>query len=100
MRVDGYFVGRNNALLRPPFGYADGFVSRPFGRYLVANLGVKNIFNSAYDRVRPDRAGEFVPENQFGTDANAIQQYFNGVYGERFGLPERSIMLTVSSRIH
>ena len=98
LRVDGYFVGRNNALVRPPYGYLDGFVSRPLGRYLSLNLGVKNIFNSAYDAYGRIGLATFVPENRFGTDATAVQQYFNGVYGERFGLPERSIMLTLTSR--
>jgi outer membrane receptor protein involved in Fe transport len=99
-RVDGYFVGRNNALIRPPYGYADGFVSHPFGKNLTLNLGVKNLFNSAYDAYGRIGLASFVPENSFGSDANAVQQYFNGVYGERFGLPERSVTLTISNRMH
>jgi outer membrane receptor protein involved in Fe transport len=100
MRVDGYFVGRNNALLRTPFGYADGFISRPFGRYLTASLGVKNMFNSAYDQYGRIGLAQFVPENKYYNDANAVQQYFNCCYGERFGLPQRSFVLTLSTRAH
>ena len=98
MRIDGYFVGRNNALLRAPYGYADGFVSRPFGKHMTASLGVKNIFNSAYDQYGRIGWAQFVPENAFGSDANAVQQYFNCCYGERFGLPQRSFVLTLTTR--
>jgi outer membrane receptor protein involved in Fe transport len=100
MRIDGYFVGRNNALLRAPYGYADAFVARPFGRTLNVSLGVKNLFNSAYDQYGRIGLAQFIPENQFYHDANAIQQNFGCCYGERFGLPQRSFVLTLSTRTH
>ncbi|MDB5043098.1 MAG: hypothetical protein JWN27_3824 [Candidatus Eremiobacteraeota bacterium] len=97
-RIDGYFVGRGNALNRNPYGYANGFVSHPFGHGISLNLGVSNMFNSAYDQYGRIGYANFIPENSFGTDANAIQQQYNGNYGERFGLPERSFVLSLSAK--
>lgn len=99
LRLDGFFVGRNNALYRPPYFYADGFVSRPFGKDLTLNLGVQNLFNSQYDAYGRFGYATFQPENGFGTDANAIEQEYNGNGGERFGLPQRSFMLSLTARV-
>jgi len=99
IRVDGYFVGRNNALYRPPFGYANGFVNHPLTKNLTVNLGVSNMFNSAYDPYGRFGLAQFIPENQFGTDNSALSQEYNGNYGERFGLPERSFMLSLTARV-
>jgi hypothetical protein len=98
-RIDGYFVGRGNALNRNPYGYANGFISHPFGHSLSLNLGVSNIFNSAYDQYGRFGYANFIPENSFGHDANAIEQSYNGNYGERFGLPERSFVLSLSAKV-
>ncbi|MBV9408416.1 MAG: TonB-dependent receptor, partial [Candidatus Eremiobacteraeota bacterium] len=99
LRIDNSFVGRNNALLRPPFYYADGFVTRPLGAHLVASLGVKNLFNSAYDQYGRIGLAQFVAENPYYADANAVQEYANCCFGERFGLPERSFVLSVTARV-
>jgi len=47
VRIDGFFQGNNNALYRPPFSYAAGFIRRPLSRNTTFNIGVRNIFNSA-----------------------------------------------------
>jgi hypothetical protein len=98
MRIDGFFVGRNNALYRPPYYYANGFVTHPFGHGLSMNLGVSNLFNSGYDQYGRLGYGQFIPENQFGTDNSVLAQEFNGNYGERFGMTQRSIMLSLNYR--
>ena len=57
------------------------------------NLGVANLFNQAVDNYGRIGSGVFIPENQFGTDANGIQQ---GT--ERFGLSPATISFTVIER--
>ncbi|HEX3462766.1 MAG TPA: TonB-dependent receptor [Candidatus Elarobacter sp.] len=99
IRMDNYFVGRNNALLRTPYYYADAFASRPVGRYLTATLGISNLFNSAYDQYGRIGYAQYVPENPYYSDANAVQEYSNCCYGERFGLPQRSVMFSLTARV-
>ncbi|BDE07454.1 hypothetical protein WPS_27300 [Vulcanimicrobium alpinum] len=99
VRFDGYFVGRNNALYRPPFSYADGFFSTPLQHGLTLNIGVSNMFNSQYDQYGRFGYAQYLHENAFGSDANALQEQFNGNFGERFGLPERSFVFSVSTRV-
>lgn len=99
IRIDGYFVGRGNALNRNPYAYVNGFITHPLGHDFSLNLGVANMFNSAYDQYGRLGYANFIPENSFGTDANSIQQEYNGNGGERFGLPERSVMLSLSAKV-
>lgn len=99
-RVDGFYVGRNNGLNRPAYTYFNGFVSHRLAKNLTLNLGVENIFNSQYDQYGRIGYAQYIPENQYGTDATVLDQALNGNGGERFALPERSIVLGISTRVH
>jgi outer membrane receptor protein involved in Fe transport len=98
VRVDGFFQGKNNALYRPPFFYADGFISRPLQHNMFINVGVSNIFNSAYQQYGLFGNAVYVPENQYGTDANSVAEQFSGVNGEEFGLPQRAVTVSISAK--
>ncbi|MDP9018056.1 MAG: TonB-dependent receptor [Candidatus Eremiobacteraeota bacterium] len=101
VRVDGYFVGSNNALLRPAYSYANGSITKDF-KNLTLNIGVSNIFNSVSDRFGQFGLATFQPENRYGTDASALDQAFAGLpgaAGERFGLPPRTIVFSITRRI-
>lgn len=99
VRLDGFFQGNNNALHRPPFFYANGFISRPLQHNMNINVGVSNIFNSAYQQYGLIGNATYIPENQYASDPNAIAEAYNGVYGEEFGLPQRSVTVSVSAKI-
>lgn len=99
IRMDGYFIGNNNALHRPPFFYANGFISRPLQHDMAINIGVSNIFNSAYQQYGLIGNATYIPENQFASDPNSIAEAYNGVYGEEFGLPQRAVTVSISARI-
>jgi hypothetical protein len=99
VRMDGFFVGNNNALHRPPYFYANGFISRPLQHNMFINVGVSNIFNSAYQQYGLIGSGTYIPENQFASDANSIAEAYNGVYGEAFGLPQRTVTVSISAKI-
>jgi TonB dependent receptor/Carboxypeptidase regulatory-like domain/TonB-dependent Receptor Plug Domain len=99
IRMDGFFQGNNNALHRPPFFYANGFISRPLQHNMAINVGVSNIFNSAYQQYGQIGNAVYIPENQFGSDPNSIAEAFSGVYGEEFGLPQRSVTVSLSAKI-
>lgn len=98
LRLDGFYVGANNGLLRPAYTYANGSITQRV-KNLSFNLGVYNMFNSQYDQFGRIGLATFQPENSFGTDANALSQAFNGFDGERFGLPQRSFFFSISQRI-
>jgi hypothetical protein len=97
-RLDGYYVGNNNGLQRKPYTFFNGAISEQV-RNLTFSLGAYNLFNSQYDSFGRIGEGVFVPENPYGTDTTALQQAFNSGIGEQFGLPQRSILFTVTSRI-
>lgn len=97
-RIDGYYVGKNNGLLRPAYTYANGSLTQRV-KNLSFNLGVYNMFNSQYDQFGRIGLATFQPENQYGQDTNALSQAFNGFDGERFGLPERSFFFSISEKI-
>jgi hypothetical protein len=99
VRIDGYFQGNNNALHRPPFFYADGFISRPLEHNMFINVGVSNIFNSAYQQYGQIGYATYIPENQYASDPNSLSEAYNGVYGEEFGLPARMVTVSVSAKI-
>jgi len=52
-----------------------------------------------YDQFGRIGLGTFRPENQYGTDANVLQQALSGADGERFGMPHRSFLFTVSTKV-
>ena len=58
------------------------------------NLGVSNLFSTDVDTYGRIGLGVFVAENQFGTDANAVQQG-----SELFGLSPLTVSFTVTQRI-
>ncbi len=98
VRLDGYYVGNNNPLLRPAYTYFNAAFTVPAGRFRW-NLGVQNLFNSQSDPYGRIGWATYQPENQFFHDSNAIQEFNSGADGERFGLPERSVILSVSTHI-
>jgi outer membrane receptor for ferrienterochelin and colicin len=97
-RFDGYYVGNNNGLLRPAYTYANAAITQRV-KTLTFNLGIYNVFNSQYDQFGRIGLATFQPENRFGTDATGLQEALSGVDGERFGLPQRSLMFTISTQI-
>ncbi|MGZ3516971.1 MAG: TonB-dependent receptor [Vulcanimicrobiaceae bacterium] len=94
-RLDGFYVGNNNGLQRPPYTYFNGFISKQV-KTLTFTLGGSNIFNNQYDQFGRIGEGVFIPENQYGTDATALQEAFNSGIGEQFGMPARSIVFSVT----
>jgi len=84
----------HNPLNRGPYGEADAFFNQRLSADTSINLGVSNVFNEATDNYGRIGWGLFQPENQFGTDQNALQQ---GT--ERFGLGPRSFTFTVTQRL-
>ncbi|TAM76684.1 TonB-dependent receptor [bacterium] len=92
-RLDEFYTDGNNGFSRPAFTYANGSLSKAFGNTIVT-LGIYNVFDDAVDTFGRIGLGVFKPENQFGTDTNAVQQQ-----SERFGLPPRQFQLVVTQRI-
>ncbi|HET7813251.1 MAG TPA: TonB-dependent receptor [Candidatus Baltobacteraceae bacterium] len=94
-KFDGYYVGLNNDLLRPAYTYANAALSKRV-KNLTFNLGIYNVFNSQYDQFGRIGYGTFQPENQYGTDSTVLQEAFDGGDGERFGLPQRSFLFSLT----
>lgn len=92
--IDYTHLDGNNSLNRPPFGWADAAISQAITGSLSLNLGVTNVFNTDYQRYGYIGLGVYVPENQYGTDPNAIAQ---GT--EEFGILPRAFMLSVTEKI-
>lgn len=92
--LDYTHYDNNNGLLRPAYGVADISFTQRISEHTSLNLGISNLFDTAVDNYGRIGLGVFVPENAFGTDANALQQG-----SERFGLAPASISLTLTQRI-
>jgi outer membrane receptor protein involved in Fe transport len=86
--------GSNNALARPSYGQVDGAFTQRVNADTEVSLGVINLFNSNVDNYGRIGLGVFVPENQFGTDPNALAQG-----SERFGLIPMTVTFSVTRRI-
>ncbi len=99
VRLDEYYVGNNNGLLRPAYTYGNASIAQHLSNGVTLNLGIYNVFNSQYDQFGRIGLGTFQPENQYGTDANVLQQALSGADGERFGMPQRSFLFTVSTKV-
>ncbi len=84
----------NNSLHRPAYGVADAAFTQRIASNTYLNLGVSNIFNSAVDNYGRIGWGVYVPENQYGTDANALDQG-----SERFGLAPATLIFSVTQRL-
>ncbi|MGP6156615.1 MAG: TonB-dependent receptor domain-containing protein [Vulcanimicrobiaceae bacterium] len=98
-RMDGYVVGNNNPSRRPAYNVWNGFVSQTLPGGFSITLGVQNIFNEASQQYGYFGHEPLIPENHFFSDTTPIQQYLNTGSNEEFGLPTRSILLTLSSRV-
>ncbi len=83
-----------NAYNRPAFGETDAFFNARLTDRTSLNLGISNLFSAATDNYGRIGWGLFQAENQFGTDANSLQQ---GT--ERFGLAPMSFTFSVTQRI-
>lgn len=92
-RMDGFYIGPNNALNRTPYYFANATISKAY-KHTVFNLGIYNVFNNASDIYGRQYIGTFAGENQFGTDTNSFQQG-----SERYGLPPTQVQFSVTQRI-
>jgi outer membrane receptor protein involved in Fe transport len=85
----------NNALARPPYGETDATFTQNVSNDVSLSVGVLNLFNSNVDDYGRIGLGVFVPENQFGTDPNALSQG-----SERFGLIPMTVTFSITQKIH
>jgi outer membrane receptor protein involved in Fe transport len=92
-RLDANYIGGDNSFNRAPFWFANASVSKTSGRVSV-NFGVYNLFNSAAQQYGLIGAGVFQQQNQYFHETSALEQ---GT--EQFGLPFRSVWLTVKTGI-
>jgi outer membrane receptor protein involved in Fe transport len=92
--IDYTHFDGNNPLHRPPFGWADAAITQAVNKDLSLTFGLTNVFNSAVDTYGRIGLGVFVPENQFGTDPNALAQG-----SERFGLAPRALTVSLTERV-
>jgi outer membrane receptor protein involved in Fe transport len=88
-RIDGYYVGNNNAFYRPAYSYANANVARTVGP-ITFNLGISNLFNSVAQSYGILNAGIPYPQNQYVTTAPTRS--------EEYGLPARQVWLTATIR--
>ncbi len=98
-RIDTYWTGDNNTSQRAAYSLSNGFISKTLGHGLVARMGVSNIFNTATENYGYFGHQLFIPENHFFNDATPIQQFLSTGSGERFGLPSRAFLFTLSRTI-
>jgi outer membrane receptor protein involved in Fe transport len=99
MRIDGDIVGSNNPSSRSPYNVWNGFISRALPSNWVLTLGVQNVFNQAWQQYGYFGHAPLIPENHFFNDTTPIQQYLSTGSNEEFGLPVRSFLLTLTSRV-
>ena len=92
--IDYTHFDGNNPLNRPPFGWADAAFTQSISKNTSVNVGITNIFNSAVDTYGRIGLGVYIPENMYGTDANALAQG-----SERFGLAPMAVMFTLTQKI-
>ncbi len=90
--ADETYIGNNNEFVRPAFWYTDASISKATGPVIVT-FGVSNLFNNAVTQYGQIGAGAFVPQNQFGTATNAVQE---GGSAELYGLVPRQAWLMVT----
>jgi outer membrane receptor protein involved in Fe transport len=98
-RMDGYIVGPNNPSSRPAYNVWNGFVTQALPKGLSVTVGVQNVFNEAWQRYGYFGHAPLFAENQFYNDRTPIQQYLSTGSNEEFGLPIRSFVVTLTSRI-
>jgi outer membrane receptor for ferrienterochelin and colicin len=93
-RIDSTYIGGNNSWNRNPFWFANASVSYAT-RNTSIGLGIYNLFNSVAQQYGLIGSGVFVPQNYFGSAAqagptNGLQQS-----SEQYGLPFRNYWMTV-----
>jgi outer membrane receptor protein involved in Fe transport len=98
-RLDGYVVGSNNPSSRPPYNVWNGFLSQSLQHGLTLTFGIQNVFNQATQRFGYFGHAPLVPENQYFNDTTPIQQYLSTGSNEEFGVPARSLLLTLSAHV-
>ncbi len=91
--IDYTHLDSNNSFNRPAFGWADAMLTQSVSKQLSLNLGITNVFNSAVDNYGRIGWGVYVPENEYGTDANALAQ---GT--ERFGLLPTAVTFSLTEK--
>lgn len=84
----------NNGLHRPAYGIADFSLTQDLKNGTSVNVGISNLFNQYVDTYGRIGYGVFIPENQFGTDTNGLNQ---GT--ERFGLSPAALSVTLTQKI-
>lgn len=100
-RLDNYYTEFNNPLNRPSYWHSNAFLTKSFdgGRTLLT-LGGTNIFGQAVQYYGYIGHGTYAPENQFFSDATAMQEFVNGSYAaEEFGLTPPQVTLTLQERL-
>lgn len=92
-RLTYYYVGINNPKNAPAYNYSNVQVTSAVGRHAVFSVAVNNAFNQ-YADIR-GRLGEGVPLplNQFATNYTPLVGQGST---ELYGLPYRSVLLTLS----
>jgi outer membrane receptor protein involved in Fe transport len=99
VRLDGYIVGNNNPSSRPAYNVWNGFVTKALAHGYTVTVGIQNVFNEAAQDYGYIGHSPLIPENHFFNDSTPIQQYLSTGSNEEFGLPTRSFLLTISSRV-
>ncbi len=96
-RIDEYYIGNNNDLVRPAYTYANLSYSKTLFRGTTLNFGVSNAFNNAVDTYGRIGYGTVPLLNpNFAANPN-YNNTLNAGY-ERFGLPPRSFIFTIEQR--
>lgn len=103
LRVDGFYVGNNNGYDRPAYTFFNGSLTKSFHDTTI-NIGVQNVFNSAYQQYGLIGEGVYRPYNPIYTAAQAAQGNAVPTDGvsqgaEEFGLAPRSIQFTLTQRV-
>jgi outer membrane receptor protein involved in Fe transport len=88
IRFDGYHIDANNPYDAPAYNYANASISNTWG-HVTLTFGVNNVFNSIATQWGLIGLGQWVPENQYGTDTSSLSQG-----DELYGMPYRQFMLT------
>ncbi|HTJ26242.1 MAG TPA: TonB-dependent receptor [Candidatus Limnocylindria bacterium] len=73
-RLDGSYVGDNNALARGAYTFFDLGVTGTLTRRTTLNVGVRNLFNEDAGLFALSGEGEYVAENAFFHDPSAMAQ--------------------------
>jgi hypothetical protein len=104
VRIDNFYIGKNNPLDRPAYWYTNAFITRPLdhGKFALT-LGGTNIFNQAVQYFGLIGDGQPVAVNQFFPNAGSLtglQQNLAGINSdEEFGLQPAQVTLTLTAHM-